>query len=44
MSQWSQYAEYFVDGMPYGDIICSIFIIALCAVGVIVARKAYNKL
>lgn len=44
MSEWSQYAGYFADGIPYGDIICSIFIIGLCALGVIVARRMYSKL
>lgn len=41
---WDLYASYFADGLPYGEYICSIFIIALCAIGVIVARRAYNKL
>lgn len=44
MSEWSQYAGYFADGIPYGEYICSIFIIGLCALGVIVARRMYNKL
>lgn len=44
MSQWDLYAAYFADGIPYGEYISSIFIIALCAIGVIYARKAYNKL
>lgn len=44
MPQWDLYAAYFADGIPYGEYISSIFIIALCAIGVIYARKAYNKL
>ena len=44
MSEWELYSAYFAGGIPYGEYICSIFIIALCAIGVIYARKAYNKL
>lgn len=43
MSQWDAFAGYFT-GIPYGEYICSAFIIALCAIGVIYARKAYSKL
>ena len=42
--QWDLYAGYFAGGIPYGEYICSAFIVALCAIGVIYARKAYNKL
>ena len=42
--QWEAYSTYFADGLPYGEIICSIFIIGLCALGVIVARRMYSKL
>ncbi len=41
--QWALYSDYFT-GVPYGEYICSVFIIAICAIGVIYARKAYNKL
>ena len=44
MSQWDLFAGYFAEGIPGGEYICSVFIIALCAIGVIYARKAYNKL
>lgn len=43
-AEWAEFAKYFADGIPYGEYICSVFIIALCAVGVIIARRAYNKL
>ncbi|MGI6009606.1 MAG: hypothetical protein ACOX8X_05775 [Methanomethylophilus sp.] len=44
MSNWDVYAEHFADGMPAGDIVSSVFIIALCALGVIVARWMYKQL
>lgn len=43
-AEWAAYSAYFAGGIPYGEYICSVFIIALCAIGVIVARRAYNKL
>ncbi|MDC7950954.1 hypothetical protein PAA26_02530 [Methanomassiliicoccaceae archaeon COG_1] len=44
MSDWSSYADYFADGMPFGEVISTIFIIGLCTLGVIVARWMYNQL
>lgn len=41
---WEQYATYFADGIPYGDVISSVFIVALCAVGLIIARRMYGEL
>lgn len=41
---WDQYAAYFADGIPYGDIISAVFIIGLCALGLIYARTLYKKL
>lgn len=44
MSDWSQYAASFADGMPAGDIVSSVFIVGLCAFGLFVARWMYNQL
>ncbi len=44
MSDWSEYAAYFADGIPAGDIVSSVFIVGLCTLGVIVARWMYNQL
>ncbi len=41
---WDLYAGYFADGIPYGDIISTVFIIGLCTIGLLVARKMYNDL
>lgn len=41
---WEQYATYFADGIPYGDIISSVFIVALCAIGLFVAKRMYSEL
>ncbi len=41
---WEQYATYFADGIPYGDIISSVFIVALCVIGLIVAKRMYSEL
>ncbi len=44
MNDWSGYTDYFADGIPGGEIVCTLFIIGLCALGVIVARWMYKQL
>lgn len=44
MSQWDLYASFFVDGIPYGEYISTIFIFALCAIGLIKARQMFKEL
>lgn len=44
MSNWDAYAGHFADGMPAGEIISTVFIVALCAFGVIIARWMYKQL
>lgn len=44
MSQWDTYASYFVDGIPYGEYISTIFIIGLCAFALWKARRMYSEL
>lgn len=41
---WDLYAGYFADGIPYGDIISTVFIIALCTIGLLKARSMYKEL
>lgn len=43
-SQWDAYADYFANGIPYGAIISSVFIVALCAYATWKARKLYKEL
>lgn len=41
---WDAYAAFFVDGIPYGDIISTVFIVGLCALGLLVAKRMYKQL
>ncbi len=41
---WEDYASFFADGIPYGDIISSVFIVALCTFAVLKARQLYKQL
>lgn len=43
MSQWAAYADYF-GGIPYGEYISTVFIFALCTIGLIKARQIYKEL
>ncbi|MDO5861635.1 MAG: hypothetical protein Q4Q58_02405 [Thermoplasmata archaeon] len=43
-SQWDLYSAYFDSGIPYGAIISSVFIVALCAYATWKARKLYKEL
>lgn len=47
MSNWDLYVDYFVNS-PLGGtasaIISSVFIVGLCAFGLILARRMYNKI
>lgn len=43
MSQWDAYAAFF-NGVPYGEYISTIFILGLCAIGLIKARKMFKEL
>ena len=44
MNDWSGYADYFTNGIPAGDIISSVFIVGLCALGAIVPSRRYHQL
>ena len=44
MSQWDIYSGFFDTGIPYGAIISSVFIVALCAIAVWKARSMYKEL
>lgn len=43
-SQWDAYASYFETGIPYGEIISTVFIVGLCAYALWKARKLYTEL
>jgi hypothetical protein len=43
MIQWAAYTTYF-EGIPYGEYISTIFIFALCTIGLLKARQIYREL
>ncbi len=44
MSEWEAFDAFFADGIPYGSIICTVFIIGLCAYGLIKSRKIFREI
>lgn len=44
MSSWDLYASWFDAGIPGGEYISTIFIIGLCTLGLLVARRMYKDL
>ena len=43
-SQWDLYASWFAGGIPYGEIISTLFIIGLCSFAVFKAKQLYKEL
>ncbi len=44
LSQWDLYASFFDDGIPYGAIISSAFIVGLALFGMWKAKRLYAEL
>ncbi len=44
MSQWDLYASFFAGGIPYAEIISSVFIIGLATFGLWMAKRLYKQL